>query len=69
MTPTDSDALRAAWRAAAVAAVDEQPTPNPAGRALPEQYLVLLTCHDEAEQKALLSRLQAQGLTCRALVS
>jgi hypothetical protein len=34
----------------------------------PEQFLVLVTCRDEAQQVALLRRLSGEGLECRALL-
>jgi hypothetical protein len=34
-----------------------------------ERYLILITCRDEREQVELLKVLQAEGLTCRALLS
>lgn len=37
---------------------------------LPEQhYMVLIECQDEQQQIALLERFQAEGLTCKALLS
>src|SRR5437867_1799084 len=36
---------------------------------LPEQFLVLVECANEAEQTALLQRFKAEGLRCKALVS
>jgi hypothetical protein len=49
-------------------------SPPPASRwarqhNIPEQYAVLVTCRDEAQQVELLTRLHAEGLDCRALVS
>src|SRR5262249_20342877 len=34
-----------------------------------EQWLVLVTCKDEPDQLALLERFQAEGLSCKALMS
>ena len=67
LTPVQSPELEQAWRAAAEAAA----TAKPAGyyQALPEQYLVLVTCRDERHQAAVLERLQAEGLDCKALLS
>lgn len=36
---------------------------------IPEQWMVLIECKTEREQAALLERLTAEGLTCRALTS
>src|SRR5262249_32454097 len=36
---------------------------------LPEQFLILIECADEAEQTALLQRFTAEGLTCRAKIA
>jgi hypothetical protein len=33
------------------------------------QYLVLVECRDEAQQVELLARFQAEGLSCKALIS
>ena len=35
----------------------------------PEQYLVLVTCRGEQHQVELIGRFQAEGLTCKALLS
>ena len=70
LTPTESEDVRAVWEAAARASLE-----GPAGRerpeveAVPEQWYVLVTCRDEKEQVALLERLGALGLECRALLS
>ena len=66
-TPTDSPELEAAWRAALDERIQNQTDARPA-RTLPEQYLVLVQCEDEKEQVALLERLTAEGLGCRALL-
>jgi hypothetical protein len=36
---------------------------------LAEQFLLLITCRDEAHQVELLRRFQAEGLECKALLS
>jgi hypothetical protein len=38
-------------------------------RQVPEQFLVLIDCASESEQVRLLTRFQAEGLRCRALIS
>ena len=44
---------------------------NPAdlGGASTEQFIIVVTCANEAEQTALLDRLMKEGHTCRAVVS
>lgn len=36
---------------------------------VPEQYLLLIECEDEAEQVALLERFREEGLKCKTLIS
>jgi hypothetical protein len=70
IAPAESDDLRAAWEAAARGCLEEQPpAERPGPQEVPEQYLVLVTCRDEAHQVELLGRFQAEGLPCRALLS
>jgi hypothetical protein len=38
-------------------------------RAIPQLWLVLVTCRDEKQQTELLARFQRDGLECKALVS
>lgn len=40
-----------------------------ANQVAPGNYLVVITCRDEQDQVALLGRLMAEGLICKALVS
>jgi hypothetical protein len=63
--------LRAAWEAAAQASLETAAGSRPprSFTAVPEQYLILVTCRDEQHQVELLSRFQADGLPCRALLS
>lgn len=75
LTSTASDALANLWRsidqarAAAEESLARARTRRPTPPAVAEQYLVLVECADEADQLALLERLQAEGRTCRALLS
>jgi hypothetical protein len=70
LTPTVSPELQAAWEAAARASLEAAaPRDRPQVQAIPEQYLVLVTCRDEKHQVELLTRFQAEGLDCRALLS
>jgi hypothetical protein len=76
ITTSDSDALTNLWRSidSAGAATDKEleetrqrkPAAPPT---VPEQYLVLVECSDEAEQLDLIKRFQKEGLSCRALLS
>jgi hypothetical protein len=76
LTTSDSDALTNLWRSidSAGSAVEQaleetrlrKPTAPPA---VPEQYLVLVECPDEAAQLELIARFQREGLSCRALLS
>jgi hypothetical protein len=70
LTPAISPDLRAAWEAAANAALGRPPAEDRPGVPLgPEQWLVLITCRDERHQVELLGRFQAERLECRALLS
>jgi hypothetical protein len=70
LAPAVSPDLQAAWQAAAEATLAEHPAPRPpAAGALPEQYLILVTCRDEKHQVELLGRFQGESLECRALLS
>jgi hypothetical protein len=44
-------------------------TRNKRMRRLPDQFLILVDCASEADQVRLLTRFQAEGLRCRALIS
>jgi hypothetical protein len=37
--------------------------------AIPEQFLILVTCRDEKQQVELLGRFSAEGLECRAMMA
>jgi hypothetical protein len=70
IAPAISPDLRTAWEAAAIAHLG--PPYDPDRRGVdpgPEQWLVLITCRDEKHQVELLTRFQAEGLDCRALMS
>jgi hypothetical protein len=71
MTSTDQEELQALWNS-----LGNQPTledllkePEPRPPKVREQYLILVTCADEAHQLELLDRFQQEGLTCKALLS
>lgn len=65
-TPTDSNALAAAWEAAAAELLKGRPR---AVGAIPDQFLILVTCRDEKQQVELLGRFGAEGLECRAMIA
>ncbi len=70
LVPDVPEELRLAWEATARAAIELPPSPT--GWAKPtivEQYAVLVTCRDEAQQIELLRRFQLEGLKCKALPS
>jgi len=68
MTPTKHPELEAAWRTAAQECFKPENVDQP-GRALPEQFLILIECGNEKRQAELLERLSADGLHCRALIA
>ena len=62
--------LQAVWEATAQANRTALATPQPAeSAAIPEQFLILITCRDEQQQIAWLRRFQSEGMDCRALIS
>jgi hypothetical protein len=65
-TPTDNNALAAAWEAAAAEVLEREPEPL---GAIPEQFLILVTCRDEKQQVELLGRFGAEGLECKAMMT
>jgi hypothetical protein len=69
LVPEVPEDLRAAWEATAQAALEPAPPESQQHEALVEQYLVLITCKNEAEQRDLLRRFTAEGLPCKALLS
>jgi hypothetical protein len=69
LAPPVPEELRAAWQAQAEACAAAAEPRAPAAVALPEQFLILITCRDEPHQVELLGRLQAQGEQCKALLS
>ncbi len=62
--------LQAVWEAMAEASLAVSETGEREGiTAIPEQFLILITCSDEKQQVELLRRFQSEGMECRALVS
>ncbi len=71
VAPPVPEEVRAAWRAeaeAALAAAEEERRKEGV-EVVPAQFLVLVTCRDEAHQVELLEKFHREGLECRALVS
>jgi ParB-like chromosome segregation protein Spo0J len=50
-------------------AARDVPGEAPAEETVPERWMVVIECRDEAHQVELLGRFQAEGLGCRAIVS
>ena len=69
VTETDSAVLAELWQSVARGTAAAKDTLAEAERAPVEQFLVLVQCRDEAHQRELLDRFQAEGLAFRALVS
>ena len=69
LTTTDTPALAALWDSLADAVAATETTLREATAEPVEQYLVLITCRDEAHQIELLERFQAEGLSSKALMS
>jgi hypothetical protein len=75
VTRTDSDALANLWASVGRANAEVEETlaavrsPPDKDRDIPEQFLLLIECADEATQMELLQRFQNEGLKCKALVS
>ena len=69
LTPTDSEELQAAWHASAEAYRQAVAEGKGLGEeALAEQFYVLITCRDDAHQREMLARFQAEGLACKAVL-
>ena len=68
ITPTDSEELKAVWRATVEGHLAALSAP-PAAAAYFVRFLILATCRDEKHQVELLDRLGAKGLECRALLA
>ena len=75
MTAASCDTLANLWQsidaagAAADASLAQARSERPGRDTVPEQFLILVECADEAAQVALLERFQREGLKCRALLS
>jgi hypothetical protein len=71
LAPPVPPELAEAWQAAAQGCLAPPPEPGDGlrGAALGEQWYVLVTCRDEKHQVELLTRFQAEGLTCKAVLT
>ena len=75
ITAAPCDALANLWQsidtasAATDASLAQARSERPGRDSVPEQFLILVECADEAAQVALLERFQKEGLKCRALLS
>jgi hypothetical protein len=69
LAPPLAAELEEAWQAAAEACLEGPPHAGPKEQALVEQWYVLVECRDEGQQVELLTRFQAEGLTCKAVLT
>lgn len=66
----DSAAIKSLWETIAEAsAATKKRLADSTANELPEQFLIVIECHDEEEQRRLLQRFQADGLQCQAKVA
>ena len=69
-TATVQPELAALWEEAARQSLEAvEGARKPIAQRVAEQYLVLVMCQDEKQQRELLDRFQAEGLACKALLS
>lgn len=69
LTPVSSPELAQLWQGTVQPTQNGPPWKLVAEATIPEQYLVLVTCRDEAHQVELLQRFAAENLQCKALLS
>ena len=69
ITRSDSPVLTELWRSVGESEAATQATLEEAVKPPPEQFLIVVKCSDEKHQVELLQKLEAQGFSCRALVS
>jgi hypothetical protein len=67
-TPALSKELKDFWQSL-LKVKPSLPTPEEEPPSLPEQYLILVQCRDEAHQAELLARFNAEGIACKPLMS
>jgi ParB-like chromosome segregation protein Spo0J len=66
ITRADSALLNDLWQSLAGKGSDREPALD---QKLPEQFLIMVECRDEAHQVELLAKFEAEGLRCKALIS
>jgi predicted DNA-binding transcriptional regulator YafY len=66
---TEAPALAALWQSLATSEAETAAALDAAAATPAEQFLILVECRDEAHQVELLQRLQADGITCKPLIS
>jgi hypothetical protein len=70
LTPNSDATLAAVWRSEAEAALARVTAGEDSRNQLGEaQFMVLITCRDEAQQVELLQRFGEEGIECKALLS
>lgn len=70
ITPASSQDLELVWQAAANSLLQTpHDGPGKGFDTIPEQYLILITCRDEAEQIRMLHRFVEEGVECKPLLS
>ncbi len=69
ITRADSPALAELWQSLAESESATRAALDDAAKPPIEQFLIMVECRDENHQVELLQRFQAEGLSCRALVS
>jgi len=69
ITQADSPVLADLWRSLAESEAATRAALEDVVKPPPEQFLIVVECRDEKDQVELLQKLEAQGITCRALVS
>jgi hypothetical protein len=69
ITQADSPVLADLWRTLAESEAATRAVLEDAVKPPPEQFFIVVECRDEKDQVELLQKLEAQGITCRALVS
>ncbi len=65
----DSPAIQPLWDILQAGAANAQKRLDETRASLPEQYLLLIYCRDEAEQIALLERFQKEGIRCSVKIA
>jgi hypothetical protein len=69
LAPPVPPELQEAWQAAADACLEPPQGQRWGAESLEEHWYVLVTCRDERQQVELLTRFQADGLTCKAVLA